>query len=219
LTLHLAGVIESNRDFGPNVLTGIFNPMPIEETKRESSAVFEAELRAALGPAYSLAYRLTRNRDDAEDLVRDASLRAFRAFDSFQSGSNFRAWFLKILYNLFAKQYAQKRRRVETVNIDEAEDIYIYLQAERAGLQPGNTNAAEEVIGKIDAEAIADAIDALPDEFRNACKLYFMDNLSYQDIADVLGSPLGTVRSKLHRGRKLLQKSLWQLAIDMGVVE
>lgn len=165
-----------------------------------------------------MAYRLTRNRDDAEDLVRDASVRAFRAFATFQAGSNFRAWFLKILYNLFAKQYAQKRRRVETVDIEEAEDLYIYLQAEKAGMQPGNTSPADEVIGKIDAEAIAEAIDALPEEFRDACKLYFMENLSYQEIADVLGSPLGTVRSKLHRGRKLLQKSLWQLALEMGVV-
>jgi RNA polymerase sigma-70 factor (ECF subfamily) len=186
----------------------------MEETRR-----FERELEPLLPSAFSTAWRLSGNRDDAEDLVREASLRAFRAFSQFEAGTNFRGWFFKILYNVFAREYARKRRAASAISLEEAPELFLFTQAREAGLLDGNQNPVERIIGKLDSERIAQALDGLPEEFRDACILYFAESLSYQEIADILNIPIGTVRSKLHRGRKHLQKALWDVASEMGVVK
>jgi RNA polymerase sigma-70 factor (ECF subfamily) len=177
-------------------------------------AKFEELLNPVLNVAYGYAYKLTGNADDAMDLVQEASVQAYRSIGTFEEGSNFKAWFMKILTNKFYKSKAREARRGSTVPLDEAEDLFLFKEAEQAGVR----DAAEEVLDKLDQEAVQKAIESLPEEFRVVALLYFLNDFSYEEIADAAGIPLGTVRSRLHRGRKLLQKALWDMAEQRGLV-
>ena len=178
---------------------------------------FEALLAGVLEQAYGTAMRLTGNSADAEDLVQDAALLAHRGFGSFTAGSNFRAWFYRILMNRFYSNYRRQRRTGVTVDLEDTPELYLYEQAEAAGLKPSEDNAAA-LIDRLDAEAVEQALGALPDEFRAAATLYFMQDLPYQEIAEILDVPIGTVRSRLHRARRMLQKALWMIAQERGIV-
>jgi RNA polymerase sigma-70 factor (ECF subfamily) len=181
-------------------------------------ADFESLLAPVVDRAYATALRLAGNRDDAQDLVQEAALLAFRGFHTFTPGTNFRAWFLRILVNCF---YASRRRRRPEVSMDGMEEeaplIHLYVQTYHAGMHGAGRDPAREVLDRIEGQDVARAVDSLPEEFRVACTLYFIEDLSYQEIAEVSGVPVGTVRSRLHRGRKLLQKRLWQAALDAGL--
>jgi RNA polymerase sigma-70 factor, ECF subfamily len=177
----------------------------------------EALLAPILGPAYGTALHMTRNREDAEDLVQEAAVQAFRAFGTFEEGTNFKAWFFRILTNLFLNKYRQKQREPQLVEFEDAPELYLYTQTRQSGLHAWCADPAALVIRKMDAEHVADAIAALPEEFRTVCALYFMQEFSYQEIAEVLDCPVGTVRSRLHRGRRALQRTLWQVAQEQGI--
>ncbi len=181
-------------------------------------ADFETLLEAIIEPAYRAAYHLTRNQADAEDLVQDASLLAYKGFARFRPGTNFRAWFLTILRNRFVSDYRKKQREVKTVDVEDAPDLYLYRKSEQSGLTTETSDPARAFMEHIDSELVATALSELPMEFREAATLYFTQDLAYQDIAGILDVPVGTVRSRLHRGRKLLQKRLWDLAVTYGVV-
>jgi RNA polymerase sigma-70 factor (ECF subfamily) len=198
---------------------GDINCIASGKMARMAYSPFEAELNQVLGPAFGVAMRLCRNREDAEDLVREAALKALRAFDQYEPGTNFKAWFLKILYNLFAREYGKRKRMAPTVSLDDAPDLYLYLKSRDAGLLEGNQDPVAAILGRVDAERIAAAMDRLPEEFRETNAMYFFGDLSYQEIADATGSPIGSVRSRIHRGRKLLQKELWEIASEMGVAK
>jgi len=178
---------------------------------------FESLLEPVAGVAYRVAYNLTRNAEDAMDLVQDATLLAYRAFATFQPGSNFRAWFLRILTNRFLKTKA--KHRTETVPLDDAEDVFLYRKTKEAGLHGNTEDPARIVLDDLDLESVQDAMEKLPEEFRMAAIMYFLNDFTYEQIAEVLEIPVGTVRSRLHRGRKLLQKALWDIAIERGIVE
>jgi len=185
---------------------------------------YEALLAPVLDRAWATARRLTRNDADAEDLVQDAALLAYRGFGSFERGTNFRAWFLRILMNAFLS--GKRKHRVEdtAVALDEMPNAYIQRQAHEvvpaaeAGDGSGPADLARSVMDRLDGEQVQAAIDALPDEFRVVATLYFLQDLPYQEIADMLHIPVGTVRSRLHRGRALLQRRLWEVARDHGLV-
>ncbi|HZO90165.1 MAG TPA: sigma-70 family RNA polymerase sigma factor [Chthonomonadaceae bacterium] len=185
---------------------------------KRAAEKFEALLEPILGAAYGTAYHMTHNREEAEDLVQEAAVLAFHAFDTFQEGSNFKAWFFKIMINRCRANYRKRRRELEIAPLDDAPDLYLYIETSNAGLQARNTNPAALVINKMSEEQIEAAIQALPEEYRIVSVLYFMEEISYQEIADILDCPVGTVRSRLHRGRKLLQKALWQVAQEHHVV-
>jgi RNA polymerase sigma-70 factor (ECF subfamily) len=178
---------------------------------------FEALLAGVLEQAYGTAMRLTGNAADAEDLVQDAALLAHRGFGSFTTGSNFRAWFYRILLNRFYSNYRRQRRSGIAVDLEDTPELYLYEQAEAAGLKPSEDSAAA-LLDRLDAEAVEQALAALPDEFRAAATLYFMQDLPYQEIAEILDVPIGTVRSRLHRARRMLQKALWTVAQERGIV-
>jgi RNA polymerase sigma-70 factor (ECF subfamily) len=180
---------------------------------------FESLLLPVLDRAYALALGLTHDRTAAEDLVQEASLLAFRAFHTFQRGTNFRAWFFKILTNAFYSAHRRSKREAPTVELDEAAELYLYGRMAEAGLHAASDDPAAVLIGKMDTEQIVKALAALPEEFRVVCTLYFIEDYSYEQIAETLGVPIGTVRSRLHRGRKMLQKRLWQIAVDEGIVK
>lgn len=190
-------------------------PVPGESAQTE----FEQLLQPVIGPAYAAAARFCRSRDDAEDLVAEATLQAYRAFHTFVPGTYFRAWFLKILTNLFYQRVRRRQREPETVELADAPDLYLYGQMADAGLLARSQDPAALVLGRLDQEQVGAAIESLPLEFRVVSTLYFIEDLSYAEIASILDCPVGTVRSRLHRGRKLLQKALWQVAQEQGLIE
>jgi RNA polymerase sigma-70 factor, ECF subfamily len=150
--------------------------------------------------------------------VQDAAVQAYRAFGSFSPGTNFRAWFLRIQTNLLLHSLRKKKRSPQLADLEDAPELYLYTQVHRSGLAGDAADPAHRVLGKMDTEQVNEAIAALPDEFRVAAALYFIEDLPYQEIAEILECPVGTVRSRLHRGRKLLQKALWRVAVEQGIV-
>ena len=183
-----------------------------------SADEFQALLVEVLPTAYGYALRLTRNRADAEDLVQDAALRAFRAMTSFEAGTNFKAWMFRILTRCFWANHRRRQRRPNTVDFDDTPDLYLYARSAEHGLPWQGEDPAKTLIDRLGSERVSDAIGQLPEEYGVVCTLYFMEDFAYHEIADVLEVPVGTVRSRLHRGRKMLQKALWCLAEESGIV-
>ena len=179
---------------------------------------FQVLLVEVLPTAYGYALRLTRNRADAEDLVQDAALRAFRAMTTFEPGTNFKAWIFRILTRCFWANHRRRQRRPNTVDFDDTPDLYLYARSAEHGLQWEGEDPARALIDRLGTERVSEAIGQLPEEYGVVCTLYFMEDFAYHEIADVLEVPVGTVRSRLHRGRKMLQKALWCLAEESGIV-
>lgn len=178
---------------------------------------FEALLASVMDRAYALASHLARDPDDAADLVQSAALLAFRSFHQYQPGTNFRAWFLRILTNCFLAQYRRNKRRPKEAAIEDVEPLQLYDRAAELGLLARSSDPAAAVLVSLGVADIQAAIHALPDEFRVTCVLYFVEELSYQEIAESTGCALGTVRSRLHRGRRLLQRELRERARLHGI--
>ena len=182
-----------------------------------SGSEFEQQLAGVLDQAYGTALRLTGTAADAEDLVQDAALLAHRGYPGFTRGSNFRAWFYRILLNRFYSNYRRQRRAGVSVDLDDTPELYLYQQAAASGVTP-DADTATALVDRLDGELVQRALDALPEEFRTVATLYFMQDLPYQEIADMLDVPIGTVRSRLHRARRMLQKALWEVAAERGIV-
>jgi len=179
---------------------------------------FQALLVDVLPAAYGYAVRLARNKADAEDLVQDTALRAFRAMTQFEAGTNFKAWIFRILTRCFWANHRRRQRRPNTVDFDDTPDLYLYARSAEHGLPWQGEDPARTLIDRLGTERVAEAIAQLPEEYGVVCTLYFMEDFAYHEIADVLEVPVGTVRSRLHRGRKMLQKALWYLAEESGIV-
>ena len=176
-------------------------------------ARFEALAMQYLPSLYSAANRMTHNTADAEDLVQETYLRAYRGFKGFEEGTNLKAWLFRILTNTFINIYRAKRRRPEQQELDEAGDLFLYRRL--GGLEAVAANQTTEDIvleNFTDAEVQA-AVDALPENFRVPVLLADVEGFAYKEIAEMLNIPIGTVMSRLHRGRKALQKALY----DYGV--
>ena len=184
---------------------------------RPQTASFEALLEPLLDSAYGAAFHLARNHADAQDIVQEAAYNACRAFHQFQPGTNFKAWFFRILTNCFFQRYRQKQRRPEMVELEDASELHLFVSAMATGQLGPDDDPARIVLSKISTEQVHAAIERLPDEFRVVATLYFMQDFPYQEIAEILECPVGTVRSRLHRARRMLQKSLWLLAQEHGV--
>ena len=179
---------------------------------------FESLLVPLLEPAYRAAYRMTGRAAEAEDLVQEASLLAWRGFGSFRQDTNFRAWFFRILTNAFLSRYRKSRREGQPVSLDDVPELYLWKKSSDAGLAEALDDPAAVLLAGLTSERINDAIAALPEEYRVVAALYFVDDLSYQDIAGMMGIPIGTVRSRLFRARRQLQRTLWDAALDLGLV-
>jgi RNA polymerase sigma-70 factor (ECF subfamily) len=179
---------------------------------------FEELLSPILSMAYGTAVRLTRDRTEAEDLVQDAALLAYRAFGSFQRGTNFKAWFFRILTNAFYSRYRKEKHEKANLSSDDVPALYLYSKAAEAGLHGRESDPASAIMDKLDTDQVTEALESLPTEYRVVATLYFIEDFSYQQIAEVLECPVGTVRSRLHRGRRILQKALWDVAVERGVV-
>jgi RNA polymerase sigma-70 factor (ECF subfamily) len=176
---------------------------------------FERDVLPHLPHLYGAALRLTRNPADAEDLVQEAYLRAYRGFAGFEEGTNLRAWMYRILTNTFINSYRKKQREPVTVQDDEIEDWFLYDRLGAAGVE---ASAEAEVLDRLPDEEVQRALEALPEGFRMAVLLADIEGFSYKEIAEILEIPIGTVMSRLHRGRKALQKALWETMRERGLI-
>lgn len=163
---------------------------------------------------FSTALRLTRNRTDAEDLVQEALLRGYRGFGGFRDGTNLRAWLFRILTNTFINNYRAKQRRPVETSMDETEDLYLYRRLGGVETAEKGKSAEDELMDMFSDEAVTTAVESLPDTFRLPVLLADVEGFSYKEIAEILDIPIGTVMSRLHRGRKGLQRALHDYAVE-----
>ncbi len=175
-----------------------------------------AELAMEHMPAlYSAALRMTRNSSDAEDLVQETFLKAYRAFDSYTDGTNLRAWLYRILTNTYINAYRSAQRRPEVTDVEDVEDLYLYR---RLSPSDGGRSAEDVALEGFTDDEVKAAIEALPDAFRIAVLLADVEGFSYKEIAEITDAPIGTVMSRIHRGRRALQKTLHTFAEARGLV-
>jgi len=167
---------------------------------------------------YTAALRMTRNPSDAEDLVQDTYLKAYRAFDSFQEGTNLKAWLYRILTNTYINAYRAKKRRPEETDIDDVENLYLYRRLGGLAGSTAGRSAEEEVLDHFTETDVKEAVESLPEQFRLAVLLGDVEGFSYKEIAQILDVPIGTVMSRLHRGRRALQKRLYDFGRQRGLV-
>src|SRR5207237_6765568 len=144
-------------------------------------------------------------------------LKAYRAFHTFEEGTNLRAWLYRILTNTFINSYRSKKRRPEQVDVDEVEDLYLYRRLGALEQVAAGRSAEDEVLDHFTDDEVKGAMEALPEQFRMAVLLADVEGFSYKEIADILDVPIGTVMSRLHRGRRQLQKALWEFAGERGL--
>lgn len=177
---------------------------------------FERDAMSFAPQLYSAALRMTRNPSDAEDLVQETFLKAYRAYGSFEAGTNLRAWLYRILTNTFINNYRKNLRRPQQSELDEVEDRFLHRRLIETG---GGRSAEDEALGGFVDDEVREALEALPEAFRLPVLLADAQGFSYKEIADILDIPIGTVMSRLHRGRKALQKRLWEFARQRGLTE
>ena len=187
--------------------------LTVEEKER-----FQLEALPLLDSLYGAALRMTRNPSDAEDLVQETMLRAYRAFDRFEPGTNLKAWLFRIMTNAYINTYRKRQREPQRVSADDLEDFDLYQELKNHDSQFGETPENIVLDSLVDSD-ILEAIDDLPEQFRLAVVLSDVEGFSYAEMAEIMGVPMGTVMSRLHRGRKALQKRLWELARDRGIVK
>ncbi len=190
------------------------------ETPTDDAALrgrFERDVLPLLPNLYAAALRMTRNPADAEDLVQDTYLRAFRGFSGFKEGTNLKAWLYRILTNSFINTYRKKQRQPQTVEgPDDLDEWYLF---DKLGGRNVELSAETEVLDKIPDEAVKAALESLPENFRLPVLLADVEGFSYKEIAEIMDTPIGTVMSRLHRGRKALQKALWDTAKERGLID
>ena len=190
---------------------------PVDLTADERRR-FQEDALPLLDSLYGAALRMTRNPQDAEDLVQETMLRAYRAFDRFEAGTNLKAWLFRILTNAYINTYRKRQREPQKVSADEVEEFDLYRELKNHDTQFEATPESIVLDSLVDSDII-DAIDDLPEQFRLAVVLSDIEGFSYAEMAEIMDVPMGTVMSRLHRGRKALQKRLWELARDRGIVK
>ncbi len=204
---------DTGRDAGPpsRMADDISIVTPIDEATRAANRErFESEALQHLDALYSFGLKLTHSRDDAEDLVSDTMLRAFERWEQYRLGSNIRAWLFTILYHSFVS----RKRRIDAREVQPPDDADGWAGYEAVGEADPEGRFYDSFLD----EEITRAIDALPPEYREAVILSDIHDLRYAEIAEILGVPEGTVKSRLFRGRRILQKKLVGYAVDMGYI-
>ncbi|MDP9321012.1 MAG: sigma-70 family RNA polymerase sigma factor [Chloroflexota bacterium] len=178
---------------------------------------FESEALSFLDALYRTALRMTRSEAEAEDLVQETYIRAFRFRQQFTPGTNLKAWLFRILTNTFINQYRRRAARPETTELDDVEESILYRHMRNVSPDSASPDPEAELIDSTLSSEVKDALEALPEKFRTTL-LLDVEGFSYKEIAEMLDIPIGTVMSRLHRGRKFLQKRLYDVARDRGIV-
>ena len=184
-------------------------PGPSVDQKREA---FEREALVHLDALYRVALRLTGNSSDADDLVQDTLLKAYRAWDQFEPGTNAKGWLLTILRHAFINEYRRRRRRPDMVDVDALEPFAVFPEVQEEDPQGA-------FFDRIVDDEVLRSIDGLPEAFRETLVLSDVEGLNYQEIARTLDVPVGTVKSRLFRARRMLQGKLYQYAVEMGYIK
>jgi RNA polymerase sigma-70 factor, ECF subfamily len=182
-------------------------------------ATFADQTMELMPSLYAAALRMTRNPSDAEDLVQETYLRAYRGFGGFEQGTNLKAWLYRILTNTYINTYRARKRRPDETELDEVEDLYLYRRIGGLEAAMAGRSAEDELLDRFTDAEVKQAIEALPENFRMAVLLADVEGFSYKEIAEILDIPIGTVMSRLHRGRKALQKQLYQFAVERNIAQ
>ena len=181
-------------------------------------ADFERDAMQYTRQLYSAALRMSRNPSDAEDLVQETLLKAYRAYGTFEAGTNLKAWLYRILTNTYINKYRKESRRPSEVDLGEVEDLYLYRRIGSEDSADMARTTEDKVLDSLVESDIREAVESLPENFRIAVILADLEGFAYKEIAEILDIPIGTVMSRLHRGRKAMQKRLWEFARQRGLV-
>ena len=179
---------------------------------------FAEQAMPYLDQLYAHAMRMTRNASDAEDLVQETYLKGYRGFGGFQEGTNLRAGLFRILTNSYINNYRKKQRRPDESDLDDVEDLYLYRRLGGAETATLGRSAEEELFERITDGEVKQAIEDLPEQYRDAVLLADVEGFAYKEIAEILDVPIGTVMSRLHRGRKRLQEQWYEFGKRRGLV-
>jgi RNA polymerase sigma-70 factor, ECF subfamily len=179
---------------------------------------FERDAMQYARQLYSAAMRMTRNPSDAEDLVQETFLKAYRAYHTFEAGTNLKAWLYRILTNTYINKYRKESRRPSEVDLGSVEDLYLYRRIGSEESAEASRTTEDRVLDGLVESDIKAAVESLPENFRLPVLLADLEGFSYKEIADILEIPIGTVMSRLHRGRKAMQKALWDYAEKRGLL-
>ncbi len=190
-------------------------PMSSLPTPSAKSVLFEEQAMQYIDKLYAHAMRKTSNRVDANDLVQETYLKAFAAFDQYEQGTNLKAWLHRILENTYINQYRKQQKQPFYAPLDDLEDWQLGDAESRTAMS--SRSAEAEAIDHLPSNAVKDALQALPEDFRIAVYLVDVEGYSYQEVADIMETPTGTVMSRLHRGRRLLREQLADYAREQGI--
>ncbi len=167
---------------------------------------------------FSTALRMTRNRSDAEDLVQETYIKGWRSIHTFQEGTNLRAWLFRIMTNTYINTYNAQKRKSTKVELDDVEELFLYKRLGSIDQSQLSNSAEDQMFELITDDEVKNALESLPEDFRIPVLLSDVDGFSYKEISEMLEIPIGTVMSRLHRGRKAMQKMLYEYARDKGLI-
>jgi RNA polymerase sigma-70 factor (ECF subfamily) len=167
---------------------------------------------------FSTAMRMTRNRSDAEDLVQETFIKAWRSFATYQQGTNLRAWLFRIMTNTYINKYNAQQRKPTETELDDVEELFLYKRLGAVDQSQLSQSAEDQMLSLFTDDEVKKALEELPDQFRIPVLMSDVEGFSYKEIAEILEIPLGTVMSRLHRGRKAMQKMLYEYAKKRGLI-
>jgi RNA polymerase sigma-70 factor, ECF subfamily len=183
-----------------------------------NQADFEDDAMQYAPQLYAAAMRMARNPSDAEDLVQETFLKAYRGYESFEAGTNLKAWLYRILTNTYINKYRKDKRRPAESDLGDVEDLYLYKRIGSEQTADSSRSAEDRVLDGLVESDIKQAVESLPENFRVPVLLADLEGFAYKEIAEILDIPIGTVMSRLHRGRKALQASLATFASERGLL-
>jgi len=179
---------------------------------------FTADAMQYAPQLFSTALRMTRNRSDAEDLVQETYVKGWRSFHTFEEGTNLRAWLFRIMTNTYINKYNAKKRKGTEVELDDVEELFLYKRLGSIDQSQLSSSAEDQMLELFTDDEVKGALESLPEDFRIPVLLSDVDGFSYKEIAEMLEIPMGTVMSRLHRGRKAMQKMLYEYARERGLI-